>query len=127
MLKRTEMQSVPWLLQKYFEIQIHLAGDVCKSEHPAGIVDWGLTAPCEENGMTQLSNIQMTGFADHKPAAHPDKYHPRCGEEHRHKPTKAVIGIAILIVLSFLLYGITGHANEPAANAPPPQANSHTR
>ncbi len=65
--------------------------------------------------MTQLSNIQMAqaGFASRKAEAHSDKYHPGCGEQHRHKPTKAVIGIALLIVLSFLLYGITGHASEP--------------
>jgi hypothetical protein len=127
MLKRIKMQSVPSILQKYFEIRICLAPDAPKSEHLAGIVNWGLTAPCEEDGMTQLSNMQMTGFADHKASAHPDKYHPHCGDEHRHKPTKAVIGIAILIVLSFLLYGITGHANEPAASKVPPQTISHMR
>lgn len=79
--------------------------------------------------MTQLSNIRMAqaGFADRQSAADPDKYHPRCGEEHSHKPTKAVIGIAILIVLSFLLYGITGHANEPAADKTSPQTISHPR
>lgn len=79
--------------------------------------------------MTQLSNMRMAqaGFSDRKTAHHPDKYHPHCSEEHRHKPTKAVIGIGLLIVLSFLLYGITGHASEPAASTAPPQAISSTR
>jgi hypothetical protein len=75
--------------------------------------------------MTQLSNIQMAqaGFANRKADAHPDKYHPRCGDEHSHKPTKAVIGIALLIVLSFLLYGITGHASEPTAHHASPSTS----
>lgn len=80
--------------------------------------------------MTQFSNIGMTqsGFAGHKAASpHGNKYHPRCGEEHSHKPTKAVIGIGLLIVLSCLLYGITGHANEPATTAPSQQTTSHMR
>lgn len=79
--------------------------------------------------MTQRSDIRMAqaSFADRKAAPHPDRYHPRCGEEHRHKPTKAVIGIVLLILLSFLLYGITGHANEPATTKAQPQAISHTR
>lgn len=79
--------------------------------------------------MTQLSDIQMarSGFADRHVAPRPDKYHPHCGEEHRHKPTKAVVGIALLIVLSFLLYGITGHASVPAGITKSPQAISQTR
>ncbi len=80
--------------------------------------------------MTQFSNVGMTrtGFADHKAAsAHADKYHPRCGEEHSHKPTKAVIGIGLLIALSFLLYGITGHANEPAAHSAPQHISASNR
>lgn len=79
--------------------------------------------------MTQLSNMRMAqaGFVDHKASPHADKYHPRCGEEHRHKPTKAVIGIGLLIVLSFLLYGITGHATEPATTKTSPQSISHTQ
>jgi hypothetical protein len=79
--------------------------------------------------MTQLSNIRMaqTGFADRKAAPHPEKYHPRCGEEHRHKPTKAVIGIALLIVLSVLLYGITGHATERSASKAAPQTATQMR
>ncbi|UGV27148.1 hypothetical protein E0H22_16530 [Rhodopseudomonas boonkerdii] len=68
--------------------------------------------------MTQLSNVQMepAGFANRTAAPHPEKYHPRCGEEHRHKPGKAIIGIALLIVLSVLLYAFTGHATELPAN-----------
>lgn len=80
--------------------------------------------------MTQFSNIGMTqaGFTDRKAASsHTDKYHPRCGEEHSHKPTKAVIGIGLLIVLSFLLYGITGHANEPSTNSMPQHISSSSR
>lgn len=79
--------------------------------------------------MTLLSNIQMAqaGFANRKADAHPDKYHPGCSEEHRHKPTKAVIGIALLIVLSFLLYGITGHASEPAISPTSPPTASAAR
>lgn len=65
--------------------------------------------------MSPLSNIQMAqaGFANRTTEPHPEKYHPGCGDEHRHKPTKALIGITLLIVLSVLLYGITGHASEP--------------
>ncbi len=78
--------------------------------------------------MAQLSNIQMeqAGFADRKAASHPEKYHPHCGEEHRHKPAKAIIGIALLIALSCLLYALTGHATAPAGDALPPTA-SQTR
>jgi len=35
-------------------------------------------------------------------------YHPHCGEEHHHKPTKAIIGVGLLVVLSFLLYEFNG-------------------
>lgn len=71
--------------------------------------------------MTQLSNMRMAqaGFSDRKASPHSDKYHPRCGDEHRHKSNKAVIGIGLLIVLSVLLYGITGHANEPVPRTIP--------
>jgi hypothetical protein len=56
---------------------------------------------------------------------HPDKYHPRCGNEHRHKPTKALIGIGLLIAFSLLLYGITGKASEPPAHATPVEFGAH--
>ncbi|QUS40403.1 hypothetical protein RPMA_17365 [Tardiphaga alba] len=47
------------------------------------------------------------------------KYHPRCGTEHQHKPAKALIGVALLIVLSFLLYEINGKAHgQTAVSAP---------
>ncbi|WP_398470038.1 hypothetical protein [Tardiphaga sp.] len=78
--------------------------------------------------MAQLSQVQMAraGFSDRRMAASsPEKYHPRCGDQHprcgdqhRHKPAKALIGIGLLIVLSMLLYGITGKASEPPTSAP---------
>lgn len=71
--------------------------------------------------MAQLSQVQIAraGFSDRRMAASsPEKYHPRCGDQHRHKPAKALIGIGLLIVLSMLLYGITGKASEPPASAP---------
>lgn len=79
--------------------------------------------------MTQLSSIRraQADFPDRKAAPHPDKYHPHCGEQHRHKPTKAIVGIALLIVLSVLLYGIKGHATESPASNAPPHIVSHTR
>lgn len=71
--------------------------------------------------MAQLSQVQMAraSFSDRPMAASSsEKYHPRCGDQHRHKPAKALIGIALLIALSMLLYGITGKASEPSASAP---------
>lgn len=35
-------------------------------------------------------------------------HHHNFGEEHHHKPTKAIIGVGMLVVLSFLLYEIGG-------------------
>lgn len=61
--------------------------------------------------MTELFDIRMS--------THSDKYHPRCGAEHSHKPLKAIIGIAFLVVLSFLLYEINGKSPEQqSARAP---------
>lgn len=37
-------------------------------------------------------------------------YHPDCGDEHDHKPTKAIIGVVLLMILSFLLYEFNGRA-----------------
>ena len=51
--------------------------------------------------------------------AHSSKYHPRCGQEHSHKPTKAIIGVGLLILLSFLLHEINGRASAPQSGAPP--------
>lgn len=68
--------------------------------------------------MAQLSQVQMAraDFSERRTAAS-EKYHPRCGDQHRHKPTKALIGIALLIAFSVLLYGITGKASEPPAGS----------
>ena len=35
---------------------------------------------------------------------------PDFGADHHHKPTKAVVGVAILVVLSFVLYEFGGKA-----------------
>lgn len=43
-------------------------------------------------------------------------YHPDCGAEHHHKPTKAIIGIGLLMVLSFLLYEFNGSHPQPHAS-----------
>lgn len=47
-------------------------------------------------------------------------YHPECGEEHDHKPTKAIIGVGLLVVLSFLLYELNGKAPGRHMSATPP-------
>lgn len=47
-------------------------------------------------------------------------YHPDCGEEHDHKPTKAIIGVGLLVVLSFLLYEFNGKASRTHTSATPP-------
>ena len=44
-------------------------------------------------------------------------HHRNFGEEHHHKPTKAIIGVSILIVLSILLYEINSH-NADHSSAP---------
>jgi hypothetical protein len=47
-------------------------------------------------------------------------HHYNFGEEHHHKPTKAIIGVGALIVLSFLLYEINGrsHATRSSMQTP---------
>jgi hypothetical protein len=50
-------------------------------------------------------------------------YHPECGEEHHHKPTKAMIGVGLLVVLSFLLYEFNGKPRETHSSLP--QAPQH--
>jgi hypothetical protein len=45
-------------------------------------------------------------------------YHPDCGEEHHHKPTKAMIGVGLLVVLSFLLCEFNGKPRETHSAAP---------
>jgi hypothetical protein len=52
---------------------------------------------------------------------HAGGYHPECGEEHHHKPTKAMIGIGLLVVLSFLLYEFNGKPRETHSAAPSAQ------
>jgi hypothetical protein len=46
-------------------------------------------------------------------------HHHNFGEEHHHKPTKAIIGIGMLVVLSFLLYEIKGKSPESHATSIP--------
>ncbi len=43
---------------------------------------------------------------------HAGAHHHNFGEEHHHKPTKAIIGVGALIVLSFLLYEVNGKGHE---------------
>ena len=45
-------------------------------------------------------------------------YHHNFGEEHHHKPTKAIIGVGALIVLSFLLYEVNGKSHETRSAVP---------
>jgi hypothetical protein len=45
-------------------------------------------------------------------------HHHNFGEEHHHKPTKAIIGVGALIVLSFLLYEINGKSHDTRSAAP---------
>ena len=47
-------------------------------------------------------------------------YHPDCGEEHDHKPTKAIIGVGLLVVLSFLLYEFNGKVSKTHTSTTPP-------
>jgi hypothetical protein len=47
-------------------------------------------------------------------------YHPECGEEHHHKPTKAIIGVGLLMVLSFVLYEFNGKQAQPHASTTEP-------
>ncbi|MBC7579505.1 MAG: hypothetical protein H7312_19435 [Tardiphaga sp.] len=44
-----------------------------------------------------------SGVAD---VNHAGAHHHNFGEEHHHKPTKTIIGVSVLILLSFLLYEI---------------------
>lgn len=50
---------------------------------------------------------------------HGSGYHPNCGEEHRHKPTKAIVGVGLLVVLSFLLYEFNRKPPETHSSAAP--------
>jgi len=53
-------------------------------------------------------------------------HHHNFGEEHHHKPTKAVIGIGMLVVLSFLLYEIRGKTPDTHATSSVPSAQHQT-
>ena len=45
-------------------------------------------------------------------------HHHNFGEEHHHKPTKAIIGVGALIVLSFLLYELNGKPHQARSDLP---------
>lgn len=42
-------------------------------------------------------------------------YHPECGKEHAHKPVKAMVGVGLFVVLSFLLYEMKSPDATPTA------------
>jgi hypothetical protein len=42
-------------------------------------------------------------------------YHPDCGKEHAHKPVKAMVGVGLFVVLSFLLYELKSPDATPSA------------
>ncbi|MET0971169.1 MAG: hypothetical protein ABWY18_18360 [Tardiphaga sp.] len=42
-------------------------------------------------------------------------YHPHCGKEHAHKPVKAMVGVGLFVVLSFLLYELKSPDATPTA------------
>jgi len=48
------------------------------------------------------------------PQAH---VHTDFGAHHRHKPTKAIIGVAILVVMSFLTYEFRSKVDHPHTSA----------
>jgi hypothetical protein len=88
--------------------------------------DWlpvTLTSSGMEDGMTQPLN---TWTSQPEPAGsdpvqnYDGGYHPNCGEEHHHKPTKAIIGVGLLVVLSFLLYEFNGKPSGTHSSAAPP-------
>ncbi|MDB5583773.1 MAG: hypothetical protein JWR80_8949 [Bradyrhizobium sp.] len=45
-------------------------------------------------------------------------HHHNFGEEHHHKPTKAIIGVGALVILSFLLYELNGKSHDTRSAAP---------
>jgi hypothetical protein len=47
-------------------------------------------------------------------------HHHDFGEGNDHKPTKAIIGVGALIVLSFLLYEINGKSHDPRSSMQTP-------
>ncbi|MDB5653019.1 MAG: hypothetical protein JWQ94_632 [Tardiphaga sp.] len=53
-------------------------------------------------------------------------HHHNFGEGHHHKPTKAIIGIGVLVVLSFLFYEIRGKAPDAHASSAAPVQQHQT-
>lgn len=69
--------------------------------------------------MTQPSQT-WTSHSDNapgNPTPSQGGYHPHCGEEHHHKPTKAIIGVSLLVVLSFLFYEFKSPDAKPLSGA----------
>lgn len=80
--------------------------------------------------MAQLSQVQMAqaGFPDRNATpARSEKYHPHCGDQHRDKPAKALIGIALLIALSVSFYAITASNDEQSAPSVPQHTETGRR
>lgn len=51
--------------------------------------------------------------------------HPEFGARHTHKPVKAIIGIAVLLILSFVLYQFRDKArHHPSKPAPASQGTT---
>lgn len=48
-------------------------------------------------------------------------YHPRCGAQHDHKPAKAMVGVGLLVALSFVLYEL----KSPTAGPSPDTGAQH--
>jgi hypothetical protein len=71
--------------------------------------------------MVQQAEIHRPSGDEHPPAAgnsHPPEY----GQRNTHKPMKAIIGIAILLILSFVLYQFRDKSrNQPPTPAPASQ------
>lgn len=53
-------------------------------------------------------------------------HHHNFGEGHHHKPTKAIIGIGMLVVLSFLLYEFKGKGPDTHATSAVPTVQHQT-
>ncbi len=53
-------------------------------------------------------------------------HHHNFGEGHHHKPTKAIIGVGMLVILSFLLYEIKGKTPDSHASSAEPTVQHQT-
>jgi hypothetical protein len=62
--------------------------------------------------MNQPTNTWIAPDAAGNGAQH-SAYHPECGAEHHHKPSIDMVGVGLLVVLSFLLYEFNGKAPQP--------------